>query len=149
MKAPPIRDIRNRVTDLGRSLSNSWDAVQATALPDQKLALGISRRFEKGSFIAGNVTSLTYSYSNTFREAVNNSSIYNYAYDTPGILDEYIDRQYRTSACVGLMHNQTLYPYQGLKLEFRNLSPALPGQGYQSERDATGTTTVGLSDQVR
>ena len=123
-------DIRNRVTDLGRSLSNSWDAVQATALPDQKLALGISRRFEKGSFIAGNVTSLTYSYSNTFREAVNNSySIYNYAYDTPGILDEYIDRQYRTSARVGLMHNQTLYPYQGLKLEFRNFFTSTAGSG--------------------
>lgn len=123
-------DVRERVTELGRSLNNSWDAFAATALPDQKLALGISRRFEKGSFIAGNVTSLTYSYSNTYREALNNSySIYNYAYDTPGILDEFTDRQYRTSARIGMMNNWTLYPFQGMKLEFRNFLTSTAGSG--------------------
>lgn len=123
-------DVRERVTELGRSLNNSWGALAATALPDQKLALGISRRFEKGSFIAGNVTSLTYSYSNTYREALNNSySIYNYAYDTPGILDEFTDRQYRTSARIGMMHNWTLYPFQGMKLEFRNFLTSTAGSG--------------------
>lgn len=123
-------DVRERVTELGRSLNNSWGALAATALPDQKLALGISRRFEKGSFIAGNVTSLTYSYSNTYREALNNSySIYNYAYDTPGILDEFTDRQYRTSARIGMMNNWTLYPFQGMKLEFRNFLTSTAGSG--------------------
>ncbi|MFZ1269445.1 MAG: TonB-dependent receptor, partial [Bacteroidales bacterium] len=114
--------------ELGRSLNGSWDAAQATALPDQKLSLGLTRRFEKGSFIAGNVTSLTYSYSNTFREALNNNySIYNYAYDTPGILDEFTDRQYKTNVRAGLMHNWTLYPYDGLKLEFRNFFTSTSG----------------------
>lgn len=123
-------DVRERVTELGRSFNNSWGALAATALPDQKLALGISRRFEKGSFIAGNVTSLTYSYSNTYREALNNSySIYNYAYDTPGILDEFTDRQYRTSARIGMMNNWTLYPFQGMKLEFRNFLTSTAGSG--------------------
>lgn len=114
-------DIRNRVTDLGRSLNNAWYGVPATALPDQKFALGINRRFGKGNFIAGNVTSLTYSYSNTFTRVYNNSySIYNYAYDTPGILDEFVDEQYGANARVGLMHNWTFYPVEGLRLEFRN-----------------------------
>lgn len=123
-------ELRNRVTELGRSLNGSWDAAQATALPDQKLSLGLTRRFEKGSFIAGNVTSLTYSYSNTFREALNNNySIYNYAYDTPGILDEFTDRQYKTNVRAGLMHNWTLYPYDGLKLEFRNFFTSIAGSG--------------------
>ncbi|HPK85258.1 MAG TPA: TonB-dependent receptor, partial [Bacteroidales bacterium] len=81
-----------------------------------------------GNFIAGNVTSLTYSYSNTFREALNNNySIYNYAYDTPGILDEFTDRQYKTNVRAGLMHNWTLYPYDGLKLEFRNFFTSTSG----------------------
>lgn len=40
-------EIRNRVSELGRSLGNTWDADQVTALPDQKMALGITRRFEK------------------------------------------------------------------------------------------------------
>ncbi|MGE5348401.1 MAG: carboxypeptidase-like regulatory domain-containing protein, partial [Actinomycetota bacterium] len=123
-------EIRNRVSELGRSLGNTWDGNQVTALPDQKMALGITRRFEKGSFIAGNVTSLTYSYSNTFREALNNSySIYNYAFDTPGILDEFTDRQYRTNARVGLMHNWTVYPFRGMKLEFRNFFTSTAGSG--------------------
>lgn len=114
-------EIRNRVTEIGRSLANSWEAEPATALPDQKAAIGLNRRFEKGNFIAGNVTSLTYSYSNAATTVQNNSySIYNYAFDTPGILDEFTDRQFRTNARVGLMHNWTVYPTDGLKLEFRN-----------------------------
>ncbi len=114
-------DVRNRVTDVGRSLNNEWEGVPVTALPDQKFALGINRRFGKGNFIAGNVTSLTYSYSNTYNEILNNNySIYNFAYDTPGILDELHDRQYSTTARAGLMHNWTIYPVEGLRLEFRN-----------------------------
>lgn len=124
------QDLRNRVTEIGRGLNNSWDALSASAIPDQKLALGISRRFEKGNVIAGNVTSLTYSYSNSFREALNNTySIYNFAYDTPGILDEFTDRLYRTNARVGVMHNWTVYPYQGMKIEFRNFFTSTAGSG--------------------
>lgn len=78
-------EILNRVTELGRSLNNSWEALPSKALPDQKVAIGLNRRFGKGNFIAGNVTSLTYSYSNAVTAVQNNSySIYNYAYDTPG-----------------------------------------------------------------
>ena len=122
--------IRERVTELGRSLNNSWEAVSSTALPDQKFSLGMTRRFEKGNFIAGNVTSFTYSYSNTFRKVLNNSySIYNYAYDTPGILDEFTDMQYKSSARVGLMHNWTVYPIQGMKAEFRNFFTSTSGSG--------------------
>ncbi|MDX9772166.1 MAG: TonB-dependent receptor [Bacteroidales bacterium] len=114
-------EIRNRVTEIGSSLNNSWEGLPVTAIPDQKLSLELKKRFRKGNFIAGNVTSLTYSYSNTFIKLQNNSySIYNYAYDTPGILDEFTDRQYKTNARIGLMHNWTVYPVEGLKLEFRN-----------------------------
>jgi hypothetical protein len=114
-------DIRERVTETGRSLNNNWEALETTALPDQKFSVGLNRRYEKGKFILGNVTSLTYSYSNDFNEVKNNSySIYNFRYDTPGILDEFNDRQYTASARIGLLHNWTVYPYDGLKLEFRN-----------------------------
>jgi outer membrane receptor for ferrienterochelin and colicin len=122
--------VRDRVTELGRALNNSWDAVSSTALPDQKFSLGMTRRYEKGNFIAGNVTSFTYSYSNTFRKVMNNNySIYNYAYDTPGILDEFTDLQYKASARVGLMHNWTVYPLQGMKAEFRNFFTSTSGSG--------------------
>jgi hypothetical protein len=120
--------VRERVTDIGRSLNNSWNALSATALPDQKFSLGISRRYKKGNFIAGNVTSLTYSYADTFRKILNNSySIYNYAYDTPGLLDEFTDMQYKTGARVGLMHNWTVYPVKGMKTEFRNFFTSTSG----------------------
>ncbi len=121
-------EIRNRVTELGRSLNNEWVGVPVTAIPDQKASIGLNTRFKKGNFIAGNVTSLTYSYSNTFTRVQNNSySIYNYAYDTPGILDEFTDRQYQTSARVGIMHNWTVYPVEGLKLEFMNFFTSTSG----------------------
>lgn len=115
------QEIRDRVTTIGRSLNNSWQPLTSTAIPDQKFSVGINRRFEKNQFIAGTVTSLTYSYSNVFNTISNNSySIYNFAFDTPGTLDEFTDRQYKTSTRVGLMHNWTLYPVNGLKIEFRN-----------------------------
>ncbi|MBE0680187.1 MAG: TonB-dependent receptor [Bacteroidales bacterium] len=121
-------EIRNRVTETGRSLNNDWVEVPATAMPDQKASIGLNTRFQKGNFIAGNVTSLTYSYSNAFTRVQNNSySIYNYAYDTPGILDEFTDRQYQTNARIGLMHNWTIYPIEGLKLEFRNFFTSTSG----------------------
>ena len=114
-------EIRNRVTEIGRSLNNTWEPVSASAIPDQKFTIGINRKFEKGSFIAGNVTSLTYSYSNSHNEVRNNSySIYNFRYDTPGILDEFVDQQYKTNSRIGLLHNWTFYPADGLKIEFRN-----------------------------
>jgi outer membrane receptor for ferrienterochelin and colicin len=115
-------DILNRVTEIGRSLNNSWEGVHSTAIPDQKFSAGLNTRFDKGNFIAGNVTSLTYSYSNDFTSYRNNSySIYNFINDTPGILDEFIDDQYKTSSKVGVMHNWTVYPgVTGMKLEFRN-----------------------------
>ncbi len=121
-------EIKNRVSEIGRSLNNSWEPLPAKALPDQKVAIGLNRRFGKGNFIAGNVTSLTYSYSNAFTAVQNNNySIYNYAFDTPGILDEFTDRQYKTNARVGLMHNWTIYPVEGLKLEFRNFFTSTSG----------------------
>ena len=117
--------IRERVTEIGKSLNNSWEGVAATAIPDQKFTMGLNRRFEKGRFIAGNVSSLTYSYSNVHNEVENNSySIYNFRYDTPGILDEFIDKQYKTNSRVGIMHNWTIYPADGLKIEFRNFFTA-------------------------
>jgi outer membrane receptor for ferrienterochelin and colicin len=114
-------EIRNRVTEIGQSLNNNWEALPLTAIPDQKFTIGFNTRIEKGKFIAGNVTSLIYSYSNSFICALNNSySIYNFAYDTPGIIDEFVDSQYSTNARIGLMHNWTFYPADGLKIEFRN-----------------------------
>lgn len=114
-------EIRDRVTGIGKSLNNNWEALSGSGLPDQKLAVGVNRRFEKGNLIAGNVTSLTYSYSNAFNEIANNSySIYNFRFDTPGILDEFTDRQYKTNARIGILHNWTVYPVNGLKIDFRN-----------------------------
>lgn len=114
-------EILNRVTEIGRSLNNTWEPVSVSAIPDQKFTVGMNSRFEKGRFIAGNVTALTYSYSNSFNRVENNSySIYNFRYDTPGILDEFIDQQYKTNARIGLLHNWSFYPADGLKIEFRN-----------------------------
>jgi outer membrane receptor for ferrienterochelin and colicin len=113
--------IRDRVTEIGRSLNNSWETITVKAIPDQKFTVGLNTRIEKGKFIAGNVTSVTYSYSNDFNKILNNSySIYNFRYDTPGIIDEFIDRQYKTNIRIGVLHNWTVYPVDGLKLEIRN-----------------------------
>jgi outer membrane receptor for ferrienterochelin and colicin len=114
--------IRDKITLLGRELNNDWTASSATAIPDQKLMAGISRKFDIGRHTLGNITALNYSFSNSSDKInLNDYSIYDFSGDRPSYLNQFIDEQYSSSARISLLNNTTLLLGQGTKLEFRNL----------------------------
>lgn len=114
--------VANRVTELGRSLGNTWAPVSSTAFPDQKFSAGFSKRFRLGSQTIGNITSITYSNSNNFDNVeVNNYAIYDFRNDKSRFVDQSDDRQYTRSVKTGIMHNWIWYAGDNHKLEFRNL----------------------------
>ncbi len=114
--------VREKITFLGRELNNNWSALPATAFPDQKIAAGLNRKFNIGKITVGNITALTYSYSNSSEEIQNTDySIYDYSSDQPSYLNQFVDNHYSNSARVALMNNTSVYLGKGTKLEFRNL----------------------------
>ncbi|MCX6335437.1 MAG: carboxypeptidase-like regulatory domain-containing protein [Bacteroidia bacterium] len=114
--------IRERITTLGRELNNSWEASQATAIPDQKLMVGVNRRKEFGNISLGNTTALNYSFSNSSDEIFHNDySIYDFTGDKPSYLNQFIDEQYSRSARISLLNNTSVLLGKSTKLELRNL----------------------------
>ena len=114
--------IQDKITDLGKELNKTWVPVTGKAIPDQRFALGFNKRLSIGSQTLGNITSLTY--SNTFNhdQIVNNNySIYDFKNEKSQYVDEFKDDQYTNTVKVGLLHNWTWYPANGLRVEFRNL----------------------------
>ncbi len=115
-------EIRERISIIGRSLTNSWSPVSANAIPDQRFSAGFSKRFELGSQTLGNITSLTYSNTNNHDEVeVNNYSIYDFRNDRSSYNDQFFDDQYTNSIKTGLMHNWIWFPTKDHRIEFRNL----------------------------
>ncbi len=114
--------VRERITSLGRELNNNWSAVPATAFPDQKISAGINCKFSFGKSTIGNITALTYSFSNSSEEIQNTDySIYDYSSDKPSYLNQFVDNHYSNSARIAVMNNTSVYLGKGTKLEFRNL----------------------------
>ncbi len=98
--------IRQRITDLGQELNKNWTASSATAIPDQKLMIGINRKLDMGKNSLGNTTALNYSYScNTDEIQLTDYSIYNFTGDRPTYLNQFFDEHYSTSARVSLLNN--------------------------------------------
>jgi outer membrane receptor for ferrienterochelin and colicin len=115
-------DVRNKITDLGRELSNTWSAADAIAIPDQKYLFGVNHRFDIGKTTLGTATGLTYSYTNNSDLIeVTDYSIYDFTNDRPSYLNQYYDQQYSNSARVTLMSNWSLLLDGGSKIELRNL----------------------------
>ena len=98
------------------SIPNQWTPTLHTALPDLRVSLGLTRKFELGHLYLSNVTSL--SYANT-REQYNivrqrletgsNAFIYNYN-----------DVRSLTGNRLGIIHNWQLRLNDHNRLEFRN-----------------------------
>lgn len=115
-------EIKNRITELGRSLNSNWSPVTGTAGADQRFSLGFNRRFKIGKQPIGNITAITYSNTNNHDVIANNNySIYNFRNDRLSYIDQFTDDQYTNSVKAGILHNWTWNPSAGNKIEFRNL----------------------------
>jgi hypothetical protein len=114
--------VRENISLLGQELNNNWKASPASAFPDQKLLVGINKKFSVGNLTVGNVTSLNYSLSNN-SDAVDvvDYSIYDFVNDRPSYLNQFRDMHYSNSARTTIMHNWSLLIGNNSKIEFRNL----------------------------
>jgi hypothetical protein len=114
--------VREKITVIGSELLKNWSAVKLTAFPDQKLLLGINRKFKIGNREFGNTTALTYSLSNNSDDInVDDYSIYDFGNNKPSYLNEFRDRSFTNSARVSIMHNWAFLLGNKSKIEFRNL----------------------------
>jgi hypothetical protein len=114
--------IRNLITDLGRSMNNTWTPNQKVAFLEQKFMLGINRKFKIGKHQVGNTAALTYSWSdNADVLKINDYTIYDYINDKPSYLNQFEDERYTNSARVGIMYNMSVLLKNNDKIEFRNL----------------------------
>lgn len=113
--------VRERITTIGRSMNKIWLPYEKMALPDQKILLGINRKFGQGKFQAGNTTAISWSWSDNidFIES-NDYTIYDYVNDQPLYLNQFNDKRYTNSARVSIMHNWAFLAGRS-RFEIRNL----------------------------
>ncbi|MGB4291916.1 MAG: TonB-dependent receptor [Bacteroidales bacterium] len=113
--------VRERITAIGRSMNKIWLPYEKIALPDQKILLGINRKFEQGKFKAGNTTAISWSWSdNIDLIEANDYTIYDYVNDRPLYLNQFYDKHYTNSARVSIMHNWAFLAERS-RFEIRNL----------------------------
>ncbi|NDK56040.1 TonB-dependent receptor [Pontibacter fetidus] len=130
-----------------KQLRNDWAFTTKTAAPDQRLSLGLTRRFFIGNTEANSLTAL--SYSNTSQ--VQNVNRYRYTYNvadqkTNLIEYSYNDTESSQNARVGLISNWAFRLDNNNKIEFRNLFNQM-GQSQVIER--TGQELQGKDVDVR
>ena len=116
-----INDIQ-KLADYGKEMNKNWTASPHIALPDQRFSLGISHRFRVGASTLGNITSITYTNTNTFKDQItsNNTSEYDPNTQLRRVSWQYNDKQYINSFKVGVLHNWSWVWGNNQKLEFRN-----------------------------
>ncbi len=137
--------IKEKITFLGRELNNNWSALRASAYPDQKFLAGLNRKFNIGKHTLGNITAVTYSFSNSSEKIQNTDySIYDYSTDKPSYLNQFLDQQFSNSARIALMNNTSLYLGKGTKLEFRNLFNQSGTSRYIRRTAGNGITMEGI-----
>jgi len=110
----------DQLTNLGRTLPNIWQSTQTNALPDLRLAFGLSRVFDVKDVQISNITALSYSNTRSrtsgtrrrYDDEVNGESPLNY---------DFVDDLSTTSSRIGLVHNWSARLNPNNKIEFRNL----------------------------
>ncbi len=104
----------------GKSLKNNWVANRSQAVPDQKINLTNNIRFNLGSVLVGNTTSV--SYNNSYTNFDINRGDYNEQFaGKESKIYNYQDRQYNRNIRVGVMHNWAFKSLNGNRIEWKNL----------------------------
>ena len=107
---------------LGRMLNKNWLAKASTAMPDLRFSYTMAHRFKLRKVIIGEVTSVSYSNTNSSDEVENNNfGVYHFVEDKPGDDFAFKDNVYKNTVKLGVMHNWSAFLGKGNKIEFRNL----------------------------
>lgn len=117
----------------GRSLRNNlWTADRETAMPDQRLAFTLNRRFETKSGVEiGHVTALTYSNSRTsFDIQRADFNEFDFLRNESNPIYVFYDEQYTQNIRVGVLHNWAVKFNNNHKIEFKNLFNQISSSQY-------------------
>jgi outer membrane cobalamin receptor len=124
---PSTADLQNssRASELremaGKSLNNTFENFQGTAMPDISLGVGLARKFEVGKLKVSNITTLNYSKSYQYKMV----DRYRYFFFNPDAPIErrffYEDDSYAQTARLGLLSNWRVEVNPKTTIEFRNM----------------------------
>lgn len=120
--SPDFLRNQEKLQNLGKQLDNDWSIRKSTAIPDQRLSVGLSKKFSPGNFKISNISSINF--SNTFqtlRIHRMNYQVYNTVQDKSSPDFDFYDEQYTNTAKTGILHNWALKINENHKIEFRNL----------------------------
>ncbi|MHC2993252.1 hypothetical protein OB13_17315 [Pontibacter sp. HJ8] len=133
----------SELTNVARKLSNNWGLKEAGAVPDMRLSLGLTRRFDLGNVDISNISSISYSNTNQYNE-VDRFRYYKWYEGMPVSQRteyQYLDKEYSQNARLGVISNWSFRLNNNNKLEFRNLfnqlgqSQVIERSGYQQSND--------------
>lgn len=106
----------------GRSLKNLWTEERSMAIPDQRLAITMNRKFNLGKVQVGNITALTY--SNAYSTYAVQRSDFNEFNSTDGVQSPiylYNDQQYNQQIRTGVLFNWAFRFNDRHTIELKNL----------------------------
>ena len=115
-------DDKVTLSRIGQSLQNTWTYTMMHARPDHRAGINFARRFKFGRFQLGNITSISYSITNS--HYTSNRLDYNSfdsATQTSDTIFHYVDDVYSSRARIGVMHNWSLSTSENNIFEFKNL----------------------------
>lgn len=111
----------NDIVNVSKKFSNNWGTFNKSPFLDQSFSIASQRRFVLGKVTFGNLTSFSYSHSNTYIER--NRQEYQGLSDFTGemVKDfDFHDNISSQSAKLGFIHNWNILYGKNQKLEFRN-----------------------------
>lgn len=108
--------------ELGKKLNKNWVPVRSTAIPDQRLTVGMNHRIRLGKATLGEMTSVSYSNTRDLNDMTNlNYGVYKYDVDQASPDFDFRDSIYSNKVKIGVMNNWSLVLAKGHKFEIRNL----------------------------
>ena len=112
----------NDRAQLAKQFNNNWSANKLTAMPDQKIAVTVGRKFKINQTQIGTITSANYSTSFDTRDIIANKyGSYDWNGDLPTTDFTSQAKQYTQSYKASILHNWSVLLNNNNKIEFRNL----------------------------
>ena len=113
---------QQRLQEIGRVFNNDWNTNKNIALPDQRLSLSATKKFNIGIIPVNCISGINYSNTNQFNNITRkNYQVYNFAEDKSIEDFDFNDKQYTNSVKASILSNWAFLLSPNHKIEFRNV----------------------------
>ncbi len=117
----PTEADKQKITELGRSFSKTWNPEASKAISDQSFQLNLNRKFLLGKISVGNITALGYSMGNQYRHIFRAGyQAYDQVNDHPDTAYYFNDEVYTTKTKLNGLFNWLFVFGNNQKIEVRN-----------------------------